>query len=175
MASESNVFVILRQALTWVLKIAVMLAVFGLVIDVCYGVWTRYIDGEQAKWTEELARFLLIWVSLLGGALAFEEKAHLGVDFVVGKLDLSARRASTVVAQILVLAFAAILIWGGYQLVMENLQVDQLTPALGWKMGYVYLAVPIAGLFAAFFTLERIYELLTGRESVEDQIVDEED
>ena len=57
-----------RDTLVRLLKCLLIAAVAALVADVVWGVFTRYVIGEQAKWSEELARFLLIWVSLLGGA-----------------------------------------------------------------------------------------------------------
>jgi TRAP-type C4-dicarboxylate transport system permease small subunit len=61
----------------------------------------------------------------------------------------------------LVAAFAAsAMVWGGYVLVSETLQAGQLTPALGIRMGLVYLAVPISGLFIVLFAVEQILELM---------------
>ncbi len=57
-------------------------AVALLVLDVLLGVASRYLWGAQVKWTEELATILLIWVSFLGAAAAFEARAHLGIDFL---------------------------------------------------------------------------------------------
>ena len=88
------------------LETALILAVAVLVLDVLWGVFTRYALTEQAKWSEELARFLLVWVSLLGGAAAFGEKAHLGVDYFVGKFDPSAHKLITIIGQLIILFFA---------------------------------------------------------------------
>ena len=74
----------IKARLTRMLEILLIIAVALLVLDVVWGVFSRYIMGEQTKWTEELARFLLVWVSLLGGAVAFGTKGHLGVDYFVG-------------------------------------------------------------------------------------------
>ena len=135
-----------------------------LVVDVVWGVFTRYALGEQTKWTEELARFLLVWVSLLGGALAFRTKAHLGVDYFVNKLHPDARRWTAVVAHLVVLFFAgAVLLLGGASVVREALVLEQTTPALGWKMGYVYLALPISGFFVVLYTIDNLMETLRGR------------
>lgn len=157
-----------RIAICRLLEIVLILAVLVLVLDVLWGVFTRYAWGEQAKWSEELARFLLIWISLLGGAVAFGEKAHLGVDYFVGLMDPRARKLLTVFGQLVILFFAAtIFIYGGYRVVADNL--GQTTAALQWKMGHVYLALPIAGVFIIFFTLEQLLEtLLSPAQSEED-------
>ena len=155
-----------RIALCRLLEAALILAVAVLVLDVLWGVFTRYALSEQAKWSEELARFLLIWISLLGGAVAFGEKSHLGVDYFVGKFDPVARKFVTIVGQLIVLFFAiSIFIVGGSQVVRDAMAMEQMTPALNWKMGHVYLVLPIAGVFMILFTTEQLLETLFAVES----------
>ncbi|MEI6890572.1 MAG: TRAP transporter small permease [Pontiella sp.] len=150
-----------KQGLTLLLNWALIAAVTLLVFDVCWGVFTRFVMGEQAKWTEELARFLLVWVTLLGGAVAFGTKGHLGVDYFVGKFDSDVQRLMSIVVHVIVLFFAgAIFIYGGGRVVFDALAMEQVTPALGWKMGYVYLALPIAGIFMTIYTVENLMETL---------------
>jgi TRAP-type C4-dicarboxylate transport system permease small subunit len=157
----------IQQLQRWMkrsLELALMLAVALLVLDVLFGVFTRYALGAQAKWTEELARFLLIWVALLGGALAFGDKGHLGVDYFVHQLYPSARKLVAIVVHILVLFFTcAIFIYGGIRIVSDALQVEQVTPALGWQMGYVYLALPVSGVCMLLFTIENLIETLKAK------------
>ncbi len=147
--------------MTRTLELLIVVAKALLVADVVWGVFTRYAWGQQAKWSEELARFLLVWVALLGGAVAFGAKAHLGVDYFVNRLHPAARKLTAVVAHLVVLFFAAeVLLHGGAQVVSEALNLEQTTPALGWKMGYVYLALPISGLFVILYTMENLVETL---------------
>ena len=154
----------MTQALNLVLIITVAL----LVLDVCWGVFTRYVLGEQAKWTEELARFLLIWVALLGAAVAFGQRAHLGVDYFIGKFDPEARKVMMVFANLMVLFFAAaIFVYGGWRMVADTLAIGQKTPALQWEMGYVYLAVPISGVFMVIYSIENLIETLAAKEEGE--------
>ena len=155
---------VLKDGLTRGLELLIIATMALLVVDVVWGVFTRYALGEQAKWSEELARFLLVWVALLGGALAFRTKAHLGVDYFVNLLHPDARRLTAVVADLVVLFFAgAVLLLGGASVVREALALEQTTPALGWKMGYVYLALPISGFFVVLYTVDNLMETLRGR------------
>jgi len=154
----------LKDGLTRGLELLIIATMALLVVDVVWGVFTRYALGEQAKWSEELARFLLVWVALLGGALAFRTKAHLGVDYFVNQLHPDARKLTAVAADLVVLFFAvAVLLLGGTSVVREALALEQTTPALGWKMGYVYLALPISGFFVVLYTVDNIMETLRGR------------
>ena len=147
----------LRIVLCRILEFALIIAVAALTLDVLWGVATRHLLGGQAKWTEELARFVLIWVSMLGSAVAFGEKAHLGVDYFVGLMDPAARKIMEIFSYIMVLLFTVfVFIKGGFTLVNNNL--GQLTPALQIQMGYVYAAVPVAGIFIIVFTVEQLLE-----------------
>jgi TRAP-type C4-dicarboxylate transport system permease small subunit len=131
-----------------------------LVFNVLWGVFSRFVLAEPSRWTEELATFLLTWVALLGAAVGFSRQQHLGVDVLVNLLDPAARRLVAIVVQFLILLFScAVMLWGGYVLVSETLSSGQTTPALGLRMGYVYLAVPISGLFIVLFTMEQLIEV----------------
>jgi len=159
-----KLLIFIKKGLAKLLELAVILIMAILVMDVLWGVFSRYVLGSQSRWTEELATFLLIWVSLLGAGVAFASKSHLGVDYFVGKLDPQARLLAEVAANVLVAFFAiAAFIWGGSILVKETLASNQISPAMGIKVGYVYLAVPISGVFIVIFTIETIAEILSGK------------
>lgn len=133
----------------------------ALTLGVLWGVLSRYALGSQSRWTEEFAIYALVWVSLLGAALMFRERGHLGVDYFVGKLDPAARRFTALIAEVAIMVFSAfVLIYGGFMLVSETLRSGQVTPAMGWKIGYIYSVVPISGLFIMAFSIEH---LITGR------------
>lgn len=150
-----------KNLLVKCLELTVILVTGILVIDVVWGVFTRYVLGHQSQWTEELARLLLIWVALLGASIAFIRKSHLGVDYFVNKLNEQWKNIGQIVVYLLVAIFASIvLVYGGYSLVSSALENSQPTPALNIEMGYVYLAVPISGIFIIIFSIETIIELI---------------
>ena len=154
----------IRNILVRSLEIVLVVAFIVLTLDVLWGVFSRYVLGSQSRWTEELAIYLLIWVSLLGAAVTFEENGHLGVDYFVGKLDPAAQKWAAIFVEFVVLAFAVIcLIYGGGVLVARTLEAGQISPALGWKVGYIYTVVPISGVFFVLFGLEHLIELFTGK------------
>lgn len=153
---------VFRRSNKWLIKaleLAVILVTGFLVIDVVWGVFTRYVLGHQSPWTEELARMLLIWVSLLGASIGFIRKSHLGVDYFVGKLSEKWRTIGQLVVYLLVAVFAAVvLIYGGYRLVYSVLENGQPSAALKIQWGYVYLAVPISGFFIVMFSIQIMVE-----------------
>jgi len=132
-----------------------------LVLDVLWGVISRYTPGiRPSDWTEELAVYLLVWVSLFGAAITYRAYGHLGVDYFVAKLDPTAQRLVAVIVEVAVLIFAGFaLCYGGWRLVADTLGANQLTPVLQWKIGYLYSAVPLSGLFFCAFAIEHLVKL----------------
>jgi TRAP-type C4-dicarboxylate transport system permease small subunit len=146
-------------SLGWV-AIAVFLV---LVIDVLLGVFTRKVLGDQIRWTEELARFLLVWISFLGGAIAYLDDKHLGVDLLVDRFDPSARRVARVITHGLVFAFALFAMGiGGTQLVVDRFDSGQVLSAMQINKAWFYLAVPVSGYVIAMFALGNVIALLAG-------------
>lgn len=159
-----------KQGMTKVLNALLIVAVAALVLDVCWGVFTRYVMGNASQWTEELARFLLIWVALLGGAVAFGTKAHLGVDYFMGKFDPEPRKLMAIVSHLVVLFFAAaIFVYGGSRFVADTFAIGQKTPALGLEKGFVYLVIPISGVFMVIYTIENMIETIIAKAGVQEE------
>lgn len=177
MTESKSLVVKCKRILVKILEVALMVSMAVLVIDVLIGVGTRYIIGSQASWSEELARVLLIWVSLLGGAVAYGERAHLGVNYLVEKMDIPAQKAMKIAVDLAVIGFAiTVLVMGGWGLTAETFRLDQQMMALGIAKGYVYLAVPISGIYFIIFAIESIFETLSGAKpnESEDEIPAEE-
>ncbi len=142
------------------LEILTTILFAALVLDVLWGVVSRYVPGiVPSDWTEELGIYLLVWVSLLGAAVTYRDRGHLGVDYFVSLFDPAARRWTAAVVELCVLVFSGfVLCYGGYRLVSDTLAAGQLTPVLQWKVGYFYAAVPLSGLFFAGFAIEHLIE-----------------
>ena len=151
-----------KKALDKTLELLVTVSMGFLVVDVVWQVLTRYLLKNPSSWTEELATFLMIWVGLLGGSVALNRGAHLGIDYLVTKL--SPRKAMCVslfVFAVIALFSLLVMAVGGSQLVYRTLVTNQVSPALGLKMGYVYLAIPISGFFLVIYSLEIFINTMT--------------
>ena len=152
----------LNKLLIKLLEITVILVIGFLVIDVLWGVFSRYVLHNQSPWTEELATMLLIWGSLLGAAIGFIRNSHLGVDYFVNKMSRKMQVIGQLIVYILIAVFASfVMIYGGTRLVALTLKLGQVSPAMQLKMGYVYMAVPISGFFILVFSIETIIKNVT--------------
>lgn len=143
----------LKQRIDRVLAWAVILIMGTLVVDVLWQVFTRFVLRDPSSYTEELARFLLIWVGLLGAAYVAGQRRHLAVDLLPGALTGTRRRALDRLIQALAFVFALALVVGGSRLVWVTLVLGQSSAALGVPLGYVYSVVPLCGLLMAFYAL----------------------
>ena len=141
---------VVDRALEWVL-IVLMAAN---VINVLWQVFTRFVLKNPSSFTEELARFLLIWVGLLGASYAAGKKLHLAIDVVVNRFDSRSGLYAERLIQVLIFLFALlVLVVGGVRLVAITLILDQISAALQIKLGYVYLVLPLSGLLLMFYPL----------------------
>jgi TRAP-type C4-dicarboxylate transport system permease small subunit len=122
-------------------------------LDVLWGVFTRYVMSNQASWSEELARFLLIWIGILGAAYASGQRMHLSID-------LLANKPVRLIAAGIILFALSVMVVGGTRLVLLTAQLGQTAPALGIPMSLVYAVVPISGLLIIYY---RIPDLLPRR------------
>lgn len=154
----------LKKSTAAVLGWMSILAFVILVLDVLLGVFTRKVLGDQIRWTEELARFLLIWVAFLGGALAYLDDKHLGVDILVSHFDPSARRGARIFTHAMVLLFSLLVMGiGGTMLVAERFQSGQTLPAMQIQKAWMYLAVPVCGYVISIFAIGNLWNMITGR------------
>jgi TRAP-type C4-dicarboxylate transport system permease small subunit len=124
------------------------------VINVTWQVVSRYAVRVPSSYTEELARYLMIWVGLLGAAYAVGQGMHLAIDLLPAALHGRARRRLERVIALFVLIFAlAVMVWGGSRLVWMTFYLGQKSAAMKLKMGYVYLALPISGALMTFYAI----------------------
>jgi len=136
----------------------------AMVLAVTWQVFTRFILREPSSYTEELARFLLIWIGLLGASYALRTRAHLGIDLISHKIKDSRRYFVEVVVYSMVILFAFfIMIIGGIRLVLLTFTLNQISASLGIKMGYVYLVIPLSGLLIIYYSLRFILNAISGK------------
>ena len=138
-----------------------------LVFCVIWQVISRYIIGKPSTITDELARYLFMWVALIGAAYTTGLKRHLAIDLLTMKLSGKRKLFNEIFIQLAIAVFAFIvLVYGGTNLAMKTLATGQVTPALGWEMGYIYFCLPISGalmiFYSALFAFDKIKQLISG-------------
>ncbi|WP_394426443.1 TRAP transporter small permease [Vreelandella stevensii] len=109
-------------------------------------------------WTEEVARFLLVWITFLAGTLAFQRGRHIAVTFVVDALPLPLRKLARLAALAIVLAFMVTLVVIGHRYM--QVQSFQKSAALRLSMTYVYAVIPLSAGIMAWYALVDMIEVL---------------
>ena len=141
------------------LRALLVVLVIALVASVAWQVLSRYLLSDPSPWTEELARFLLIWIGMLGASYAFREKAHLGLELLPGKLEgVPAALLRYFTLAVITLFAGTVLIAGGGNLVSLTWELRQYSAVLGMPIAWVYSVVPLTGVIVVFYCLVQALE-----------------
>jgi TRAP-type C4-dicarboxylate transport system permease small subunit len=132
-------------------EILLLIFLIAMSVVVFLQVLFRYVLGLPLFWTEEFARYCLVWASLLGAAVATKRGQHIAVTFVMERLPVRLRSSFRLVALFSVAVILAIITWGGIQLVMVTRA--QISPALRIPMALPYAAVPVGAAAMLLHTI----------------------
>lgn len=128
-------------------QIIVIAMVVVMTVLVIMQVLMRYLFSSAFSWSEEIARYLMIWVSFLGAGLALQQGLHIGVEALVTRISPRKRRWVSLVSKAAVFFFLVVLTVGGFQLTW--FVRNQSSPALFLSMSWAYGAAAAGGLFMA--------------------------
>lgn len=143
------------KILFWVL---VVLMAF-MVLNVLWQVASRYLLQTPSSFTDELSRYLLIWVGLLGASYVTGQKMHLAIDILPSKLEGKKQRNLNIFINVVVALFAFFaMVWGGANLVYITLKLEQTSASLGLPLGYVYSVIPLSGLIIIYYSIVNLFE-----------------
>jgi len=117
----------------------------------------RYLLHQPIYWSEEIPRFILIWLTFLGSAIAMKNHSHLSISLLTNRLAVQKRIWVQFFANLLSLLFISILVWGG--IIITILTMPNRTAALQMPTGLVYLAVPVGGILMIIYLLKNTIEL----------------
>ncbi len=142
----------LRKPVDKVLEFFLILLMTVMVVNVLWQVFSRYVLQSPSSFTDELARYLLIWVGLLGAAYVAGKKEHLAIDVFQTRLAPATRIFLLLFIDSLIFCFALfVMVIGGLRLVMISFHLAQISAALQIKIGYVYLVTPVSGALIMFY------------------------
>lgn len=138
-------------------EVALVVMMSLMVINVTWQVISRYMLPEPSDFTEETARFLMVWLGFIGGSYVAGQKMHPAIDLLSTKLSPDGNKKLNVIIQILMITFALLgLVIGGFFLVKLTLTLKQTSAALGVPFWIVYSCVPVSGLLLIFYSIFNI-------------------
>jgi len=134
-------------------SVSFMLAVLSLIMFL--QVLFRYVFNNSLTWSEELAKFIFIWITFLGAAICFRDRIHLKVDFLMNKLPDKYKVLMEILNTILVTVFSVIITVIGFLWVINV--SGTLSPAMGLPLNIVfYAALPVSAGFTFIYGLARL-------------------
>ncbi len=143
--------------------------IFGAMVVIgTYQIVTRYFFNRPSTVSEELLTYSFTWMALLISAYVFGKRDHMRMSFLLDKITGKPRLIFEVVIEILIVAFAVIvLLYGG--IAIRALTMTQKTASLGVHMGTIYTVVPVTGALIIFYGILNIIDLVTGQIDVSGQ------
>lgn len=138
---------------------AVLLAV--VVVIVLVQVFGRYILRISLSWPEELARYVLVWLTFFGVAAAAATQSQIVVDTILELVSPRARRVMEAIGALAGLVAVTLLVWTSQPLLFGPAG-GSTSPATGIPSFWIYLAVPVGGVLLGLFALADLGRLLRG-------------
>ncbi len=147
----------INRAMEW------SLAGIGLVMVVVVAaqVFCRYVLNHSLFWSEELARYLLVWLTFLGATVAYHRRVHPSIDMLQARLGPPAARTMTIAGYLAALFFFGVLTVYGLQ--FAHFVRAQISPALQIPKWTVMLVLPLSGTILCLHTWVFLFEAVTGR------------
>lgn len=147
---------------TGALIVLLMLVMTGATLA---GVFARYVMNDALTWSEEVARYSMVWLSFLGGGLVFRHGGHVAIELLVERIPVGLPRyAVLALAQFAALAFLAVLVWYGIGLMQRG--AFMTTPALRIPMSLPYASIPIGSVLMIYHLIAANVVTYLGKEKV---------
>jgi len=137
------------DGLVRVLRLVIVLQAAAIFVIAVLAVIARYVFGGAVSWSEEVPRYLLIWISFLGAAICVDRKEHIAFDILYSRLPRRPRAVLRWAIDLLILAFGFVMFWWGIVFV-EDFGGD-LMETLPFKNYWYYVVMPISGLLIMLF------------------------
>lgn len=126
----------LNKYVAWV----AMVLLTTLVLVVLVAVFFRYVLGDSLPWSEEVARYLCVWVGFVGASVALNRRVHIGVEFFVDRLPPTFKHRVKLAVEFVILGLLLFITYFGIELVV--FQIPQRSSALLISMAWPYASVP---------------------------------
>ena len=144
-----------------------LIGLLGLMVVLVFGnVVLRYVFNSGLVFSEEVSRFIFMWLTLLGALVALHDGAHLGMGSVVERLPLQGRRACRLLSDTIMLGCCLLLGHGTWKQV--SLAMSDRSPVTGVPMGLVFSALLLCAAGMTLVLAHSLWRQLTGRLSDEE-------
>lgn len=158
----------MKSIINWyfkALELVMVLCLAAMCVMVFGNVVLRHVFDSGINTSEELARFMFIWLTFLGAIVAMREGGHLGMDMIVSRLTGHTRRVALLMGQVLVLACCGVLLWG--LILQHEINVANIGLVTGMSLSIVYSVAYLCAVSIGAMVLVNIVALLRGHDLVD--------
>ncbi|MFD2035918.1 TRAP transporter small permease [Belliella marina] len=150
-----------KQSLDKIIAWLLIFLMGSMVLNVTWQVLSRYIFQNPSSFTDELSRYMLIWLGMLGAAYVAGQNQHLAIDIVLRKLEGKAKMKLQILINVLIIVFAlAAMIMGGSNLVYITYLLGQKSATLQIPLAYIYSIIPASGLLVFYYQVAAIFHMI---------------
>ncbi|MFG6687275.1 TRAP transporter small permease [Mariniflexile sp. HNIBRBA6329] len=144
----------LREKIDKILSNTLIVIMAVMVVNVLWQVFTRFIVGVPSSFTDELARYLMIWIGILGAAYVSGRNMHVAIDVLPTRASPENQKKIMRVVYIIIILFSiTALVIGGFRLVYISYLLGQSSPALQIPLAFVYMVIPISGILIIYYKI----------------------
>ena len=116
----------------------------------------RFVPGDSTVWSEEVARFIFVWIVFLGAATLTRDEEHIRISALTDRLGPTSHRIVRVLSAIFVIPFVIYMAWSAYLNTVR--QWNTFAPTVDWmRLGYVYLALLLGGLIMLWYLIRNLF------------------
>lgn len=147
----------LRKTIDKILANFLVIIMAVMVINVLWQVASRFIIGTPSSFTDELARYLMIWVGILGAAYVSGRNMHVAIDVLPRRFSPPTQKRLMLVVRLLIIFFClTAMVIGGSRLVYITYVLGQNSPALQVPLAVVYMVIPVSGVLIIYYKISDI-------------------
>jgi TRAP-type C4-dicarboxylate transport system permease small subunit len=148
-------------AVSLIPRIALLILMITLLVDMMLGVFFRYVVGQALSWSEEVGTLSLVWLTFIGGAIGVHRGSHFAIHLLLDHLGPTGQRIANAAVALLILLLGALLVPTGLRLVATNATSE--TPALGLNLGVLYASAVVGGALMVCYAAAQLLDVLRGR------------
>lgn len=139
-----------------ILRLVLAVLVGAMVVVCCWQVITRFVLNSPSKYTEEILRYALIWLTMLGAPYAYGANKQLSIDLLVANFTAKGQTQTKIFVEIIVLLLsAAVFVYGGIAVTLNA--SGQISAAMKLPMEMYYACIPIGGALMILYSIDRLF------------------
>ena len=121
--------------------------------------------GSGLTWSEELIRFIIIWITFIGMSVCSKDNDHMSIEFIAEMLNGKANKLLMAFIYLLALILGIMLTWYSFQLFLFSLDTAQVTPGLDVPFYFIYLIIPISGVLLIIRYIQQLIKLFNKKQT----------